>query len=116
MPGPMPLESIRTMKEQLKKMQFKVEEWNISGEKAKESQPKGQEGVPTVYVFLPTPPQIPPFMMQQQQRKQFSKQDAEVARQVLADGGRGLFLANWEQPMGMMGMAPPAEYGWGPIL
>lgn len=113
MTGPMPLQAIRTMQEQLKKMQFKVETWNIAEEKARENKPKGEEGVPTVYVFLPPPGQMPPFMMRQPQ-KQFSRQDAEIAREVLAEGGLGIFLANWEQSPPMMG--PPPEYGWNPIL
>ena len=110
--GSMPLEMIRAMKEQLQRMHFKVEDWNIAGENAKDKKPKAEEGVPMVYVFLPPPPQIPPFAMRQQQQKQFGKQDAEVARQLLADGGRGIFLACYEQSMRGM----PREYGWGPIL
>ncbi|HSW46933.1 MAG TPA: hypothetical protein VLM89_15330, partial [Phycisphaerae bacterium] len=115
--GPMPLESIRAMREQLQRMQFKVETWNLAEENAREKKPKVEEGQSVVYVFLPPPPPTPMFMMrqQQQQQKQFTPQDAEVAREILADGGRGIFLANWDpQPPARFG--PPAEYGWGAIL
>lgn len=113
MTGPMPLESIRFLREKLEAMQFKVEEWNLAEEGAKDRLPTTEEGVPIIHIFLPPPPPPPPFMRSGEQ-KTFTPQDAEIARRVLGEKGRGLFLALWmQQPMQF---GPPIEYGWGPIL
>ncbi len=113
MTGPMPLESIRILREKIEGMQFKVEEWNLAEEGAKDKFPTTEEGVPLVYVFLPTPPPPPPFMRSGEQ-KTFTPADSETARLALAQNGRGLFLALWMQQPPQFG--PPIEYGWGPVL
>jgi len=112
MTGPMPVESLTMLREKLTAMQFKVDEWNLAADDAQENKPELLDGVPVVYVFLPTPQPPSPFMRQQAAR-QFTEEDAQVAREILADGGRGLFLASW-MPSMMMGQGP--EYGWSPVL
>lgn len=111
--GPMPLQAVRLLKEKLEAMQFEVEDWNIAEEGARENKPTAQEGVPMVFVFLPPPLPPPPFQRQQQQQKQFTPEHAEMAREVLAEGGQAIFLSLWYQPMPF---GPPPKYGYGDIL
>lgn len=112
MTGPMPVQSLATLRDRLTAMHFKVDEWNLADDAARDNRPAAIDGVPAIYVFLPTP-QPPSPLMRQQGGRQFTAEDGRIAREVLADGGRGLFLAAWQPAMPM---APGPEYGWAPIL
>lgn len=117
MTGPLPLEAIRKLRERLERMQFKVTDWNLATEGAIDKKPEAEKDVPQVFVFLPPPSAPPPFMRQQQNQPTFESKHAEVARKVLAENGRGLFLAMWmPSPPSLFGPAPKSEYGWSPIL
>lgn len=117
--GPIPLAQMNTLKDRLQKANFAVKEWNLgaAGGDAKQGPPAPEEGTQAIYVFLPpaeTPPPNP--MMQQPPQPGFGPEQLEQVKKVLADGGRGVFLAFADAMPRRMPWEPPASYAYADML
>ncbi len=111
--GPIPSFRVTTLRKRLEEANFKVKNWNLAAE---DKAPEPEEGTTNVYVFLP-PAAAPPQYMRQPQAKQFGDKEIGLVQDVLADGGRGVFLANWQPPLaGPWGPMGPAQYGYDTML
>jgi len=113
--GSIPSNRLTALRRRLEKANFTVKNWNLA---TQDDPPKPAEGTQNVYLFLPpaTEPQRTPWGPRPQ-TKRFGDKELQKVRKVLADGGRGIFLANWEAPpMGMFGPMGPAQYGYDTML
>lgn len=117
--GPIPLSQMATLKDRLEKANFAVKEWNLgaAGEAAPQGPPAPEEGTQAIYLFLPpaeTPPPNP--MMQQPPQPGFGPEQLEQVKKVLADGGRGVFLAFADAMPRRTPWDPPASYAYADML
>ena len=111
-----PLASLSKVTATLKDANFNVEQWNLAESK---EPPAIDNDLKTIHVFLPpAPPQPPnPFSRQQQPTPVFGDAERQIASNILAGGGTGIFLGAWEVtggPFGSGPMSPP--YGYNPLL
>jgi ABC-type transporter Mla subunit MlaD len=112
-----PSTHLNELRKRLEAANFKPVDWNLATTK---EEPKGEEGVPKLYVLLPpAPPSQPnPFGGQNPPEKTFGEPEREIIRKLLDNDAKALFVATWEvRTAGMFGgppFAPP--YGYGPLL
>lgn len=110
-----PMGQTNLLRERLMASNCTVFQWNLAEQP---DPPVMEEGLKTIYVFMPPAPpaQQNPFGPQTPQQS-FGEPERQKIRDILAAGGRGIFLAGWEligSPMGGPPIAP--EYGYNPIL
>ncbi len=90
---PLPIAIFTKLRERLESANFEVKDWNLAAEGEASEPPAIEEGRQAVYVFFPPAiSQQNPFQRQQQPPRTFGPQDMAKVKQVLEDGGRGIFL------------------------
>jgi len=116
--GPIALNQLSVLKTRLEKANFAVKEWNLgaSGEDAKKGPPAPEEGTKPIYIFLPPADSTPSNPMMPQQGPQFGPEQIEQVKKVLADGGRGVFLAFSDAMPRQMPWQPPPSYAYADML
>lgn len=116
--GPIPLAQLSVLKDRLEKANFVVKEWNLgAGEEGGKAPPAPEEGTQAIYVFLP-PAEAPPMnpMMPQPPGPTFGPEQLEQVKQVLAEGGRGVFLAFADVRPRQMPWQPAPTYAYREML
>lgn len=110
-----PLQALAALRERLKNANFAVKEWDLS--KAGDA-PPADEGTERIFVFLPPAPPNPPnpFMGQQQPSRSFGEEERKRVEAVLANGGRGVFVATWEVTRSFFGSFETPPYGMDALL
>jgi hypothetical protein len=112
-----PSSHLSELRKRLEAANFKTLDWNLATTK---DEPKGDEGVPKLYVLLPpAPPSQPnPFGGQMPQEKSFGEPEREIVRKLLDADANAIFVASWEVRSGGFFGGPPQTppYGYGPLL
>jgi len=117
--GPIPLSQLSVLKQRLEKANFAVKEWNLgsTGENASKEPPAPEEGTQPIYLFLPPAEAPPPNpMMQQAPPPSFGPEQLKQVKKVLADGGKGIFLAFADAAPRPTPWQPPASYAYADML
>ena len=95
-----------------------VKEWNLGAEGDEAKKPEPDADTTPLYVFVPPASPPPPNpMMRQPPQKEFGPEQLKQVREVLAEKGRGIFLASWDMPpRTMFGPPMPVEYHYNEML
>ncbi|MEK6643833.1 MAG: hypothetical protein AABZ08_07980 [Planctomycetota bacterium] len=117
-PSWIPSQQLSEVKKRLEGANFKSLDWNMATTK---EEPKGEDGIPKIYVVLPPSPpaQQNPFQQQQQMpQNDFGEPHRETIRKLLDADAKMIFLASWEVRSGGFFGGPPTTppYGYNPIL
>lgn len=116
-PSWIPAQQLSEVKKRLEGANFKSLDWNMATTK---EEPKGEDGIPKIYVVLPpAPPAMQnPFQQQQMPQNDFGDAQRETIKKLLDSDAKMIFLASWEVRSGGFFGGPPntPPYGYNQIL
>ncbi len=114
-----PTRALTVLRSRLEGANFKVANWNLATEKESPKPAEGEEELTDIFVILPpTPAPGPnPFGGGPTPDQFFTDEHRQIVRDLLARGGRAIFLASWDVQSGPLGggLSSPA-YAYGAML
>ena len=110
--GPIVSLQLKTVREKLEKSNLIVKEWNIAKDDAP---PKPEDGRKQVLIVLPPPEPYPP-VPGQPKRPQWSPDEVDKVRKVIASGTPAIFLAGYFPPERWGQFSVPGYYGFSEYL
>lgn len=104
---------LQTVRERLERANLKISEWNIAKQ---DSPPKPTDNIRQVLLILPPPEPSPMPPMPGMKIPQWSPDEVEKVRKVIAGGTPAVFLAGYVFPRYTRGIPLPGYYGFSEYL